>query len=332
MRTSFVHASFGTLVSLVLAACGGEKDPAGDTSSLSSPLSFPVGVETACSASIMQLSAHVQLTMGLVVPGAPPTVTLTSSDGVVTATVNGTTPAIGPLKLTAISGASASVLPGQTLTVPTATLTAAAPTAPAVLAALPVEGGSINFDGDSFFLSLEMSLQGTDGPAAVAASFECTAPKPAPADCTCPAGDHTCACSAPSSPPLGVYTQCSTDLDLDGSGGGGGDTTVTLAEQNGQLTMTLGGTNPVATGSLDLTPTSAGTATIPGGQSLGAAQASASASCKPGGDLWTPPAWPLSVTSGGLTTDGKWLTVSLVGTSPCSTEERLAIMCAPPSP
>ncbi len=330
-RTSFLALP---CFSLLVSACGGTARTTSNQS-LSSALSFPVGVETSCNAALMQLSPKLEASLDLVSIAASPTVTLTSSGGVITATVNGTTSPLAPVKFTAISGASATVVAGQTLTVPTSTITASAPSSPEENATLPVEGGSITFSGDSFFLSLEMSLEGSEGPGTIAAVFECTAAGKAPTDCTCSAGD-VCSCGSTATPPPGVYTGCSTYLnDVGTSGGGaeGGDTTVTLAEQNGKLTMTLGGgPNPVASGTLDLTPTSAATATISGGQSLGKQGSSPSDSCTPGGDLWSPPAWPVSVNGGSLTTDGQWLTVSIVGTSPCSTGQRLAILCPARSP
>jgi hypothetical protein len=275
----------------------------------------------------MQLSPSLEAGLDWVPTASSPAVTLTSSGGIVTATINGTTSPLAALRFTAVSGASATVESGQTLTVPTSTISVAAPTSPEVNATLPVEGGSLTFTGDSFFLSLEMSLPGSEG--TVAAAIDCTAAGKAPTDCTCPAGE-ACTCSSASAPPLGVHTQCSTELHDVGTAGGteGGDTTVTIAEQNGALTMTLGGgPNPVATGTVDLTPTSAATATIAGGQSFGGQVAPPSNSCTPGGDLWTPPEWPIAVESGSLTTDGQWLTVALAGTSPCASAERLTILC-----
>jgi hypothetical protein len=176
----------------------------------SSPLSFPVGVETSCNATLMQLSPNLEFGQDLASPASATTVTLTSSRGVITATINGTTSPLAPIQFTAISGASATVVPGQTLTVPTSTITASAPASPDENAALPVEGGSITFAGDSFFLSLEMPLQGSEG--TVAAAFLCAAAEKAPTDCACPAGE-ACSCSSTSTPPLGVYTQCSTVVD-----------------------------------------------------------------------------------------------------------------------
>jgi len=350
---------------LFLAACGGIAEGPGDPSPVPSPapspspspapspvpspvpspapspvpspvpgsLGFPIGVETACSATVMQLSAHLQATTGLQQPGEPATVTVTSSNGVLTATVSGTFDPIAPVAFIATSNTSASVQAGQTLTVPTETLTAADPSSPATSTALPVSGGSMTLDGDSFFMSLELPLQGTDGPAAIAVTLACTAGAPSwtTTGCACPAGDLSCTCNgaAAATLPLGVYTQCSTDLEQVGpSGLCGGDTTVTLANDDGNLTVTVGGSQPIVTGTLGLTSTNAAVAAIPGGQSFGAAQASATLSCTPEPDAPMQSAWPLSVTSGTVTTDGQWLTFSLVGTSPCSTEERLAIVCA----
>ncbi len=343
LRTSFLAAPcLSALVSLgsLVSACGGAATSPGvdgdttSTQSLSSPLSFPLGVETSCDAVLTQLSPNLEATTDLQSATSYPTVTLTSSGGVLTATIDGTSYPLAPVQFTAISGASATVLPGQTWTVPLSTVTASDPGSPGESAVLPVEGGSIALIGDGFFLSLEMSL-GAEGAGTVAAAFECTAAGKAPTDCACAAGE-VCSCGSTATPPLGVYTQCSTVLqDVASSSGGvtGGNTTVTLAAQDGELTMTLGGgPNPVATGSLDLTPTSAATATISGGQSLGGPGASSSNACTPGGDLWNPPDWPIAVASGSLTTDGQWLTVSLAGTSPCATKQRLAILCPTRTP
>lgn len=339
LRTSFLAAScLSALVSLVslVSACGGTATSPGvdgdttSTQSLSSPLSFPVGVETSCDAVLTQLSPNLNASTVLQSATSSPTVTLTSSGGVITATIDGTSYPLAPVQFTAISGASATVLPGQTWTVPISTVTASDPASPSESALLPVEGGSIALIGDGFFLSLEMSL-GSEGAGTVAAAFECTAVGKAPTDCACAAGE-VCSCGSTSTPPLGVYTQCSTVLQDVASSGGvtGGNTTVTLAAQNGELTMTLGGGPDPS--SLDLTPTSAATATISGGQSLGGPGASSSNACTPGGDLWNPPDWPIAVSSGSLTTDGQWLTVSLAGTSPCSTKQRLAIVCPTRTP
>ncbi len=268
----------------------------------------------------MQLSAHLQSTTGFEQTTEPATVTVTSSNGVLTATVSGTRDPIAPVTFIATSNASASVQPGQTLTVPVATITTVAPGSPEISTALPVSGGSMSLDGDTFFMSLELPLQqGTDGPAAIAVAFACSAGAPS---------GTTTEGAAFTALPLGIYTQCSTDLEQVAAGGlSGGDTTVTLANDGGNLTLTVGGSQPLVTGTLGLTSINAAAATIPSGQSFGAAQASATLSCAREPYVPMESEWPLSVTGGTVTTDGQWLTFSLVGTGPCSTEERLAIVC-----
>ncbi len=214
LRTSFLALSLPACLSsfaLVVSACGGAAAGQDETStkSLSSALSFPVGVETSCSTALMQLSPGLEASYDWapsVTPSAGsslPTVTLTSSGGVISATINGTTSPTTPIRFTALSGASAAVVPGQSLTVPTSTLSLSGTPSTSANAVLPIEGGSITFTGDSFFLSLETSLGGASG--TISAAVDCVAAGKAPIDCTCSAGE-ACSCAfLHRLPPLGVY-------------------------------------------------------------------------------------------------------------------------------
>jgi hypothetical protein len=258
-------------------------DAPADAGSSPTP-AFPVGVYTSCSSGVVEGSATAGGELG--------GMTLTESDGVVTATFDDLFAVGGTLSFTALTDRAAIIVPGQaydTFNVACATST--------------VSAGALTLDGDA----LVLTLLGEGCQDAIAGGVSCIVP----AQPTSPPGT---AASNPPAFPVGVYGQCTGSLPE--YGGGLGD--ITLTKSHGVLTASFGdaGTN------LEFTPTSEGAATVVPGQTW----VELAYPCMTHG-LPVPVSTTVTLTSGSLVYDAQTLFLDLVGTDDCEVEVDQAYHC-----